>query len=89
MMIVFSASALDVMAAAYYFALRRESSRLLLYSTHWLVGYFVVALVDAVSTLHSVVMHSLPFCGFFVKLCAVSKLDRCAFMSLLYDLRAL
>ena len=86
---VWSASALDVMAAEYYFASRSESSRLLLYCTHWLVVDFVVALVAAVSALRSVMMCSLPFCGFCVKLCNVSKLDRCAFISLLYDLRAL
>ena len=67
-MLVWSASALDVMAAAYYFASRRESSRLLLYSTHWLVGDFVVALVAAVSALRSVVLRSLLFCEFCVKL---------------------
>ena len=89
MMLVWSSSALDVMATEYYFASRREYSRLLLYSTHWLVGDFVVALVAGVSALHSDVLRSLPFCGFFVKLCAVSKLERCAFMSLSYDLRAL
>ena len=88
-MLVWSASSLEVMAAAYYSASRRESSRLSLYSTHWLVGDFVVALVAAVSALRSVVLCSLPFCGFFVKLFAVSKLDRCAFMLLSYDLRAL
>ena len=88
-MIVCSASALDVMAEAYFLASRRESSRLSLYSTHWLVGDFVVALVAAVFALRSVVLHSLPFCGFCVKLFSVSKLDRCAFMSLLYDLHAL
>ena len=88
-MLVWSASALDVMAEAYFLASRRESSRLSLYSTHWLVDDFVVALVAAVSVLHSVVLLSLPFFGFSVKLFSVSKLDRCAFMSLLYDLHAL
>ena len=83
MMLVWSASALDVMTVAYSFASRRESSRLLMYSTHWLVGNFVVALVAAVSALHSVVLRSLSFGGFCVKMCAVSKLHRCAFMSLL------
>ena len=75
MMLVCSASALDVMAAAYYFASRKESFRLSLYSTHLLVGDFVVALVAAVYTLRSVVLRSLSFGGFCVKLCAVSKLD--------------
>ena len=89
MMLVWSASAFDVIAAVYSFALRRESSRLSLYSTHWLVGDFVVALVDGVSALRSAVLCSLSLCGFCVKRCAVSKLDRCAFMSLSYDLRAL
>ena len=89
MMLVLSAFVLDVMAAAYSFDSRRESSRMSLYSTHWLIGDFFIALVAAVSALRSVVLRSLPFCGFFVKLCDVSKLDRCAFMSLLYDLRAL
>ena len=51
-MLVWSDSALDVMAAAYSLASRRESSRLSLYSTHWLVEYFVVALVAALSVLH-------------------------------------
>ena len=82
MMLVWSASALDVMAAAYSFASRRESSWLSLYSTHWLVGDVVVTLVDSMSALHSVVLRSLPFGRFCVKLCAVSKLDQCAFMSL-------
>ena len=89
MMLVWSASAFDVMAAAYYFALRRESSRLSLYSTHWLVGDSVVALVAGVSALRSAVLRSLPFCGLCVKLCTISKLDRCDFMLLSYDLRAL
>ena len=75
-------SALDVMAAAYSFASRREYYKLSLYSTHWLVGNFFVALVAAVSAMRSVVLRLLPFGGFFVKLCAVSKLDQCAFMSL-------
>ena len=89
MILVRSASALDVMAAACSFASGRESSRLSLYSTHLLVGDFVVVLVAAVSALSSVVLRSLPFGRFCVKLCAVSKLERCAFMSLSYDLRAL
>ena len=81
-MLVWSASALDVMAAAYYLASSRESFRLSLYSTHWLVGDCFVALVAAVSVLRSVVLHPLLLCGFFVKLFVVSKLDRCAFMLL-------
>ena len=89
MMLVWFASAFDVMAAAYSFASRREYSRLSLYSTHWLVGNFVFPLVAGVYALGSSVLLSLPFCGFCVKLCAVSKLDQCAFMLLSYDLRAL
>ena len=82
MMLVWSASALDVMAAAYSLASRRESSRLSLYSTHWLVGDYVFALVADVSVLRSVMLRSLTFCVFCVKLFDVSNLDRCAFMSL-------
>ena len=59
MMLVWSASAFDVMAVAYSFASRRGSTRLLLYYTHWLVGYFVVALVAGVSALRSAVLRSL------------------------------
>ena len=74
-MLFCSASALDVMAEAYYFASRRESSRMSLYSTHWLVGDYVDALVADVSALRSVVLCSRTFGGFCVKLCAVSKLE--------------
>ena len=89
MMLVWSASIFDVMAAAYYLASRRESSRLSLYSTHWLVGYFVVALVASVSVLRSAMLSSMPCHRFYVTLFDVSNLERWSLMSLSYDLRTL
>ena len=75
MMLVWSASDLDMMAATYSLALRRESSRLSLYYTHLLVGVLVVALVADVSVLRSSILRSLPFREFFVKLFDVSNLE--------------